>query len=241
MRETFKRYAEMTMAGLLLLCCCATLKPDWVGENSFKINATKMIADGRYGWNLTKNLRFGPFHTDTFTYGFIEKTVDDFRGSHLAPGMESLAVSFTIVKENYAFKQYDSAGNVVKVTCTAHRNIKRSGFEEKRSDPIVLDNLCEIKINSGVAEQTIVYSQHMAASMQIGKDSIMVTNELRRDNHHRIFQGVVFKLRNETIAAVDLTKKGIVWIKNDLTNYQKLHVAAIATAILLAPNLDNEN
>jgi len=238
MSKTAKKAAEVIMVGLIVSCSCAVLKPNLIGEDGFKTNATRMDVYGRSGWNVNKQLQFGFFHTDTFTYGFIEKNTDELRGSHLTAGMENLAISFSQIKEHYAFKQYDSAGNVVKVTCTAHRSVKNSSFGAHFSGETVLEDYCEIKIRYGNAEQTISYSKDLATTAQIGKDSIMVMNEFKLDHaKSRIFQGVLFKVHSETIAAVDLTNQGIVWIKNDLNSFQKLTMAAIATAIIMAPDL----
>jgi hypothetical protein len=54
-----------------------------------------------------------------------------------------------------------------------------------------------------------------------------------------VFQGLLFAKSGETVAAVSLMNEGVIWIKKDLDNECKLLIAAISTAMLLQPNLEN--
>jgi hypothetical protein len=53
------------------------------------------------------------------------------------------------------------------------------------------------------------------------------------------FQGLLFTKSGETVAAVSLMNEGMIWIKKDLDNECKLLIAAISTAILVRPDLEN--
>jgi len=227
---------------------CASLKSGLAGQNDLRENAIEMKVTGRKGWTFNKCLKFGRFYTSKFYSGSM-KTDSEEPGNN-GWHFNLFEESYSNTKQHFQFKQYDSLGNSAEVMCTAMRNAKTIHYTKSLSgeDVYVDDYKVDIYLNG--LEYKIVFSKDSIYSILIDGKLITIIHDYKYDlKEKQIFEGILFKQDNLVVAAVNTLSNGIywsknmneglVWIRNNLENNCKLLIAAISTAILLKPNLEN--
>jgi hypothetical protein len=126
------------------------------------------------------------------------------------------------------------------VQCLASLNAKTAQYSNLLADEIS-NNRYEMHLSKNISEKAfLTYKKGTPLAISFGKDSMTMTDEYKYDTKEKmVFQGLLFTKSGETVAAVSLMNEGVIWIKKDLDNECKLLIAAISTAMLLQPNLEN--
>jgi hypothetical protein len=224
------------LAAMTIVISCAMLRPGLVGHDALRNSAEEMKVNGRSGDTFKKMVVFGPFHTDTINIGSAKVNHDRPRRS---PMGDDISI-YTNATQGFHFTQYDSAGNTIGVQCLDTIHAKTTQYGSLMPDE-VLNSHCEIHLSKSDSEKVfLMYMKGKPLAIPFGKDSITMTAEDKSDPKEKIaFQGMLFTMSGETVAAVSLTNEGLVWIKRDMDNECKLLIAAISTAMLVQPNLES--
>ena len=236
MSNLTSRTIGFTLAAMTAVLSCAMLKPGLVGQDALRNSAEEMKVNGRSGWTSKKPVVYGPFHTGTFSTGSIKVNNDRPRRGPVGDDL----TRYTTANQDFHFTQYDSAGDSIDVQCIATRNAKATQYSNLLADVISSDRY-EIHLSKNNSEKVFLsYVKGTPLAVSFGKDTITMTDEYKNDTKEKmVFQGLLFTKSRETVAAVSLMDEGLVWIKNDLDNECKLLIAAISTAMLVHPNLEN--
>jgi hypothetical protein len=227
---------SLSLAAMTSALSCAGLRPGLVGQDALRNSAMEMKVSGRSGWAFNKSVVYGPFHTDTFNIGSI--TVNNDRPRHGFIGDD--IARYTNASQGFHFSQYDSAGDSIGVQCLATRNAKTTQFSELMADETSIDRY-EMNLSKNNGEKEfLTYIKGKPLAVSSGKDTVTMSEEYKSDPKNKMeFQGIIFTKSGETVAAASLMNEGLVWIKKDLDNENKLLIAAISTAMLVRPNLEN--
>jgi hypothetical protein len=146
---------------------------------------------------------------------------------------------YTTATQEFHFTQCDSAGDSIAVQCIATRKAKAAQYSSLMADESSSDQY-EIQLSKNGEKVFLTYKKWTPLAVSFSKDSITMTDEYKPDKKEKmVFQGILFTRSGETVAAVSLMNEGLVWIKKDLDNGCKLLIAAISTAMLVQPNLEN--
>jgi hypothetical protein len=228
------------LAGIVstLLASCAVLTPGLIGHENFEANAPQMQVDGRFGWTNNKIVSFGPYYTSAFHTGHTLINDNAPEGWHF----NLFEADYSNALQRFSFKQFDSAGTELEVLCLAQRSSKTIHYNKTLDAEQVLGENYRIVMYQDNREYSVNYSTDVDAlsTISFGPDTFTISNERSHDrNAQKIFSGIVIKESAEVVAAVDLTRKGIVWIRSDLDSMRKVRLAALATAILVRPKLEN--
>jgi hypothetical protein len=225
-----------TLAAMTAALSCVVLRPGLVGQDTLRSSAVEMNVSGRSDWTFKKSVVYGLFHTDTFNIGSTKVNNDRPRGLPIGDDI----ARYTTANQGFHFTQYDSAGDSIGVQCFATRNAKTSQYSNLMADEISIDRYeMNLSINNG-EKVFLTYIKGAPLAVPFGKDTVKMTDEYKYDTKEKmVFQGILFTKSKETVAAVSLMNEGVVWIKKDLDNECKLVIAAISTAMLVRPNLEN--
>jgi hypothetical protein len=224
------------LAAMTAALSCAMLKPGLVGQDVLRNSAEEMKVSGRSGWTFKKSVAYGPFHTGTFSTGSAKVNNDRPRRG---PVVDEIT-RYTTANQDFHFTQYDSAGDSISVQCIATRTAKTAQYSNLLAD-VISSDIYEIHVSKNNGEKvSLTYIKGTPLAVSFGKDTVTMTDEYKYDTKEKmVFQGILFTKSKETVAAVSLMDEGLVWIKKDLDNEWKLLIAAISTAMLVRPNLEN--
>ncbi len=224
------------LAAMTAALSCAAFKPALVGQDALRNNAVEMKVSGRLNMKFKQSVVYGPFHTDTFSTGFAKVNHDKPERS---PTSEDIS-TYTTATQGFHFTQYDSAGDTIGVRCLDTIKAKVTQYSNLTPDEVSNCHY-EIHLSKNDGEKVfLMYTKGKPLAIPFGKDTVKMTDEYKSDVKEKmVFQGVLFAKSGETIAAVSLMSEGSVWIKNELDNESKLLIAAIATAMLVQPSLEN--
>ena len=221
---------------------CVPLKPGLIGQKEFESNAKEMEVKDRHGWTINKVVSFGSFHTSAFSLGWITKKGSESNNSIRWHVGFSYNASHESAKQKFAFKQYDGDGDSVEVFCAAHLATEKIRYSKNLSSQEVLNNKYEIELYQDGVLTKVNYSDESPTLVSTSKSPMTIVTERKFDKESKkIFYGVIFKQDNLSVAVVSLIGGGTVWIKNDLDPKQQLLVAALATALLVKPELSTGN
>jgi hypothetical protein len=236
MLKLTKKTVGPALAAMTVALSCAMLMPGLIGQEALRNSAVEMHVSGRSGWTFNKSVVYGPFHTAPFSTGSTKVNNDRPKGGFIGDDI----TRYTTANQGFHFTQYDSAGDSIDVQCLATRNAKTTQYSNLLSDEISSDRY-EIHLAKNISEKVfLTYIKGTPLAVFFGKDSVTMTDEYKYDTKEKIvFQGLLFTKSRETVAAVNLINEGVVWIKKDLDNECKLLIAAISTAMLVQPNLEN--
>ena len=236
MRNLTTRTIGFACAAMAAALSCAMLKPGLVGQDVLRNGAEELKVSGRSGWTFKKSVAYGRFHTDTFSTGSAKVNNDRPRRG---PVVDEIT-RYTAANQDFHFTQYDSSGDSVDVQCVATRTAKTAQYSNLLADEIS-STIYEIHVSKNNSEKVfLTYKKGTPLSVSFGKDTVTMTDEYKYDTKEKMaFQGILFTKSRETVAAVSLMDEGLVWIKKDLDNECKLLIAAISTAMLVQPNLEN--
>lgn len=226
----------LALAAMMAALSCATVRPGLVGQDALRSSAMEMKVSGRSGWTFKKSIVYGPFHTDTFNIGSAE--VHNDGSSRLFYG-DDLS-RYTNASQSFHFTQYDSAGDSIGVQCFDTINVKTAQYSNLMAD-VTSSGRYEMHLSKTSGEKVfLTYIKGKPLAVSFGKDTMTMTVEYKSDPKGKMeFQGIIFTKSGETVAAASLMNEGLVWIKKDLDSECKLLIAAIATAMLVQPNLEN--
>lgn len=224
------------LAAMTASLSCAVLKPGLVGQDALRNSAAEMKVGGRSSMTSKQSVVYGPFHTDTFSTGSAKVNHDRPK---LGP-MDDDISTYTTATKGFHFTQYDSAGDAIGVQCLDTIKAKITQYSNLTPDEVSNCHY-EIHLSKNDSEKVfLMYTKGKPLAIPFGKDTVKMTEEYKSDAKEKmVFQGVLFARSGETIAAVSLMNEGSVWIKNDLDNERKLLIAAISTAMLVQPSLEN--
>ena len=224
------------LAVMAVALSCAMVRPGLVGHDALRNNAVEMKVSGRSGWTFNKSVVYGQFHTDTFNIGSTKVNNDSPKHRPVGDDLSR----YTTANQGFHFTQYDSTGDSINVQCLASRNAKTAQYSSLLSDEISTDHY-EIHVSNNMSEKAfLTYKKGTPLAISFGKDSMTMTDEYKYDTKEKMaFQGLLFTKSGETVAAVSLMNEGMIWIKKDLDNECKLLIAAISTAMLVRPDLEN--
>jgi hypothetical protein len=224
-----------TLAAMTAALSCAMLKPGLVGQDALRNSAEEMRVGGRSRDTFKKTVVFGPFHTGAFSAGSAKVNNDRPRRGLIVDDI----IRFTTATQDFHFTQYDSAGDSIVVQCIATRKAKAAQYSSLMADDSSSGQY-EIHLSKNGEKVFLTYKKWTPLAVSFGKDSVTMTDEYKYDTKEKmVFQGLLFTKSRETAAAVSLLDEGLVWIKKDLDNSCKLLIAAISTAMLIQPNLEN--
>jgi hypothetical protein len=227
---------SFALAAMAVVLSCAVLKPGLVGQDALRGSAEEMKVGGRSGWTFKKTVVFGPFHTGVFSIGPV-KVKDD-------RPMRTLIVDditqYTAANQEFHFTQYDSAGDSINVRCIAARKAQTAQYSNLMSDEISSEQY-EMHVSKNDGDKVfLTYTKGKPLAVSFGKDTLAMADDYKSDRKEKlVFQGLLFARSGEIVAAVSLTNEGSVWIKKDLDNGCKLLIAALSTAMLVKPHLEN--
>jgi hypothetical protein len=215
---------------------CAALRPGLIGHDALRTGAVEMKVGGRIDGAFNKTVVFGPFHTGTFSTGSAKVNYDRPQ-QRLAFGYD--IARYMNASQNFSFTQYDSSGDSMSVQCFAAR-ATRSAQYGIISDDSSSDRY-ELLISKTNDKKTVlIYKKGTPLTVSFDKDTVTMTDENKYDKQGKTaFEGILFTKSGETVAAVNLMNEGLVWIEKDLDDRCKLLIAAISTAMLVKPNLEN--
>jgi len=224
------------LVAMTVALSCAAVRPGLVGHDALRDSAVEMKVNGQSGWTFNKSVVYGLFHTNTFNVG--SPKVNNDRPTRFSVGDD--ITRYTTANQSFHFTQYDSAGDSIDVQCLASLNAKTAQYSNLLADEIS-NNRYEMHLSKNISEKAfLTYKKGTPLAISFGKDSVTMTDEYKYDAKEKmVFQGLLFAKSGETVAAVSLMNEGVIWIKKDLDNECKLLIAAISTAMLLQPNLEN--
>jgi hypothetical protein len=224
------------LAAMTAALSCAVLRPGLVGQDALRSNAEEMTVSGRTGYTFKKSVVFGPFHTSAFSTGSVKVNND---GPQRGLVVDDLT-RYTTAHQDFHFTQYDSGGDSIEVQCLATRNAKTAQYSNLMADETSIDRY-EMHLSKNISGKVfLTYIKGKPLAVSFGKDTVTMTDEYKSAAKEKmVFQGMLFTRSGETVAAVSLMNEGSVWIKKDLDNECKLVIAAISTAMLVRPNLEN--
>jgi hypothetical protein len=224
------------LAAMTAALSCAMVRPGLVGQVALRNSAVEMKVSGRSGWSFTKSVVYGPFHTDTFNMGSAKVDNDRPRRGPVDNDM----ARYTTASQGFHFTQYDSAGDFLGVKCLDTVNTRTAQYSSLMADEVSIDRY-EMQVSKNDGEKVfLTFTKGKPLAVFFGKDTVTVTDAYKSDLKEKtVFQGILFTKSGDTVAAVSLMDEGLVWIKNDLDNGCKLLIAAISTAMLVQPNLEN--
>jgi hypothetical protein len=236
MLKLTKRTLGPALAAMMAALSCAMLKPGLVGQDTLRNGAVEMKVSGRSGDTFKQSVVYGPFHTDTFSTGSAKVNHDRPKRS---PMGDDISI-YTNATQGFHFTQYDSAGDTIGVQCLDTIHAKTTQYGSLMPDEVSISHY-EIHLSKNDSEKVfLMYIKGKPLAIPFGKDSVTMTAEYKYDTKEKmVFQGILFTKSRETVAAVSLMNEGVVWIKKDLDNECKLLIAAISTAMLVQPNLEN--
>jgi hypothetical protein len=225
-----------TRAAMAVALSCAVLKPGLVGQDALRNGAVEMKVSGRPGSTFKQSVVYGPFHTDTFNTGSAKVNHDKPKRS---PQSDDIS-TYTTAIQGFHFTQYDSAGDTIGVQCLDTIKAKSTQYGNLTPDEVSNCHY-EMHLSKNDSEKVVLmYTHGKAMAIPFGKDTVKMTDENKCDEKEKmLFQGVLFTKSGETIAAVSLMNQGLVWIKKDLNSECKLLIAAVSTAMLVQPSLEN--
>lgn len=226
----------VTLAAMTAVLSCAMLRPGLVGQDTLRNSAVEMKVSGRSGLKFKQSVVYGQFHTDTFSTGSAKVNHDRPTRS---PMGDDISI-YTNATQGFHFTQYDSAGDTIAVQCLDTIHAKTTQYGILTPDE-VSNSHYEIHLSKNDSEKVfLMYIKGKPLAIPFGKDTVKMTDEYKYDTKEKmVFQGILFTTSGETVAAVSLMNEGLVWIKKGLDNECKLLIAAISTAMLVQPNLEN--
>jgi hypothetical protein len=229
------RTIGFTLAAMTTVLSCAVLRPGLVGQDALRNSAVEMKVVGRSDDTFKKTVVFGPFHTGAFSTGSVKVNNDRPQHGLIVDDI----MRYTTATQEFHFTQCDSAGDSIAVQCIATRKAKAAQYSSLMADESSSDQY-EIQLSKNGEKVFLTYKKWTPLAVSFSKDSITMTDEYKPDKKEKmVFQGILFTRSGETVAAVSLMNEGLVWIKKDLDNGCKLLIAAISTAMLVQPNLEN--
>ncbi|HUI91030.1 MAG TPA: hypothetical protein VLX68_02175 [Chitinivibrionales bacterium] len=235
MRLLTTRTKVSLAAALAAVFSCAVFKPGLVGQDALSASASEMSVSGRSGETFKRTIVFGPFHTNTFSIG--KPTI-----SHNMPRsfIQSDDITrFTSATQGFHFTQFDSSGDSIAVECLDTRNAKTATFGSLMTYDTSSETY-DIWLTKGSAREIFVFTKGKPLAVTLGKDTVTMAYDYKQDaREKRAFWGVLFARPGETVTAVNLMDKGTVWMKKDLDKELKLLIAALSTAMLVKPDLEN--
>lgn len=230
------RIIGFVLAAMMAALSCAISMPGLVGQDALRNSAVEMKVSGRSSLKFRQSVVYGPFHTDTFSTGAVKVNHDRPRRS---PMGDDISI-YTNATQGFHFTQYDSAGDTIGVECFDTIHAKTTQYGSLVPDE-VSNSHYEIHVSKNDSEKVfLMYVKGKPLTIPFGKDTIKMTDEDKYDAKEKmVFQGILFTKSGETIAAASLMNEGAVWIKKDLDSACKLLIAALSTAMLVQPNLEN--
>ena len=238
-------------------------EPGVVGHSDFETAAKKMSV------KLGSKVEFGPYVSSKLPFfSGLKKTQNV--PTEPTPGVNYVKTKSGKILQygatnNFNFTLTDSVGGTVTVICSAVESNRLIQTSLGQTGVIDAGNLAALnyitertnKYSIRIGNQTVLFNRIQGVDgkmssindrsemkmVTIGGEQIGVQVAIMRDKEiKREFNGYIFSRGEEVIAAVHAFGfKKNVWIRNDLTNQQKIMIAGIIAGLLLEPNTQGTN
>jgi hypothetical protein len=228
--------AALGLAAMASALSCTVLKPGLVGQNALRAGAEEMNVIRRPAGAFAITVAYGPFRTGAFNTGTAE--IENERTPR-GPVYDDLT-RYSAASQGFGFTQYDSAGDSMAVHCLATRKVRAATYSNLLTDVVSLEHY-EMRLTENGNTAAFLYKKGSPLEICHGNDTVTMTEDYKTDAKEKTeFQGVLFAKSGETVAAANLMNEGMVWMKNGLDNGCRLLVAAVATAMLVRPDLESK-
>lgn len=235
------RYTFFLVVMLVIGVACTT--PQMQIAPDLNRGVSPLEVKGRQGWLVSQQLAFGPYHSDIVNRGWTF--------SYDLPFL----VQFEGAREKLSFTLYGEPGQRADVACLGRLT---------QQDLLLLSKWFEVELSRKNAfSGTVLLNEtknweflltdtdglfpgnNTAGVARDNQGHTLVIEPVRRlSNGQRALLeeplGYEFRNGNQVVGAVETVDNGRVWIASSLESDQRLAVAALAAALLLRSDLNQE-
>ncbi|MBN2016522.1 MAG: hypothetical protein JW794_00035 [Candidatus Cloacimonetes bacterium] len=243
--QVISKICAVIIAILMVIGCSV---PQIKLPSALQSDTSMYPVKGRYGFSWNKVITFGDYKTSKFNKGW---TTSESNTSDV--------LQMKSAKQKFNFIQYTPDGTQAEVVCAGQ-------FEQ--SDVSVLNDFFSIDLSyknyfygSVLLDKGMDIWNFVVNNPDQGSPKNLTMGEAKNDkgevitikgilqvegqNIPKIFQGDVygyeFVYNDQTIGAVSTINAGAVWIKNGISDDQKLLIAGMSTSLLVRDDLEEQS
>lgn len=230
---------------MLVLLASGCTTPNMRLPEALQGNAEMYAVQGRNGWRVNQQIGFSEYRAGPVSRGWTKGYDYPF------------LVRFNAAREKFQFPMVDQHGGKLQVFCFGKlREQDLRLFKEYFDINLHATDTftCSISSNSKDSydffvsnlnlQQNLGYKP-MQGSLRGGGIDYQLRSIWHLESGNRSLDteplGVEFSRNEKAIAAVETVNEGRVWLQNDLSQSEKLAVAAAASALLLRSSLAEHN